>query len=283
MGLQDLIAEKLRPYPLAYHWARRGFQAALWLPNLIAGKLLSYDTLYRLSLRGATIGKPLNHPQARPFNAVLQSEAEWREAVAAAKSLGLPLHGDPPKNWDSLIALDAILRNTSPAAHVLDAGAELYSRLLPSLFLYGYRHLYGINLTFTRPLQRGPIRYSYGDITKTDFPANTFDAIACLSVIEHGVEPEAYLRETHRILKPGGLLITSTDYWPQGVDTRGLTAYDTPVKVFTAAEVRHMLALAESLGFRPMEPVPLQAGEPCITWRGFPHRYTFLVMTLRKG
>ena len=38
-----------------------------------------------------------------------------------------------------------------------------------------------------------------GDITKLRFDAGTFDAVTCLSVVEHGVDLDAYFREMSRI------------------------------------------------------------------------------------
>jgi hypothetical protein len=35
----------------------------------------------------------------------------------------------------------------------------------------------------------------YGDITRTDYVQESFGAIACLSVVEHGVNPESYFKE----------------------------------------------------------------------------------------
>ena len=49
-----------------------------------------------------------------------------------------------------------------------------------------------------------PIRYIPGDLTHTPFPDGYFDAIACLSVIEHGVPLQNYFREMYRLLKPNG-------------------------------------------------------------------------------
>ena len=93
--------------------------------------------------------------------------------------------------------------------------------LLPWLFLYGYRHLRGGNLVFAKPICRGPIVYEHMNITRTRFPDATFDAITSLSVIEHGVDLRAYFGEMARLLKPGGLLITSTDYFEPAIDTAG--------------------------------------------------------------
>jgi 2-polyprenyl-3-methyl-5-hydroxy-6-metoxy-1,4-benzoquinol methylase len=83
-----------------------------------------------------------------------------------------------------------------------------------------------------------------GDITHTEYDAATFDAITCLSVIEHGVDLDAYFREMSRILKPGGILITSTDYWQAPIDTKGQEMYGVPIHVFTQQEIRHAIELA---------------------------------------
>ena len=108
-------------------------------------------------------------------------------ALNTRKQQHVPLHRGPEKNWDHLAAVSTILAHTKPNARILDAGAEIYSNVLPALFLYGYHDLYGINLSFTAPTRRGPIRYIPGDLTRTPYEDGFFDAIACMSVIEHGV------------------------------------------------------------------------------------------------
>lgn len=227
-------------------------------------------------------GRLLQPPGPNIANGTLKTRAEWEAAFENAKRLHVPLHRGPEKNWDHLAAVTTILANTNRSARILDAGAEIYSNVLPALFLYGYRELYGINLTFTDPTRRGPIRYIPGDLTRTPFPDEHFDAITCLSVIEHGVPLPDYFREMYRLLKPNGLLITSTDYYPTPIDTRGKVAHGTPIKIFSKPEIQAALELARSVGFQTTGNLDLECDEKPVRWDPFGLEYTFVLFTLRK-
>jgi SAM-dependent methyltransferase len=196
--------------------------------------------------------------------------------------LGIPTIQDLPKNWDSLAALDVILRETDHSARIFDAGGEMYSMILPWLFLYGYRNLTAGNLVFTRPLRRGPITYMHADITRTSFADHTMDVVTCLSVIEHGVDLGSYFKEMSRVLKPGGLLITSTDYFETQINTRGQTAYGVPIHIFTSAEIRDGLRIAERYGLPSVAPIDLTCEDKVVHWRQFDLDYTFLNFCLKK-
>jgi SAM-dependent methyltransferase len=249
----------------------------------IKGLFLRPDAFYRLYLRmkfGA--GRLSQAPGRHITNGTLKNRAERDAATQNGKQLHVPLHRGDEKNWDHLAAVSTILANTDRSARILDAGAEIYSNVLPALFLYGYRELYGINLSFTDPTRRGPIRYIPGDLTQTPFSDGFFDAIACLSVIEHGVPLNDYFREMYRLLKPGGVLITSTDYYPTPIDTRGQFAHGTPIKIFPRPEIEAALALAKSVGFELTGEVDLACEEKPIRWEQFGLEYTFLLFTLRK-
>ncbi len=228
------------------------------------------------------VGAPLARPNAPWHNAVLRSIAERDAAIQQVRSLGLPPSTDSPKNWDSLAALDCILRRTDKDSQILDAGAELYSVVLPWLFLYGYRNLIGNNLAFQRRIRRGRILYEHGDITQTRFSDKTFDAITCVSVVEHGVDLQAYFREMARILKPGGILITSTDYWETPLNTAGKTAYGVPVHIFDRTEIEAAVVGAKEVGLQLTGPLDLKCEEKVVHWSNQDLQYTFAIFTMEK-
>lgn len=253
----------------------------------VKSAFLRFDAIYRLHLKiryGTNCGVLSSIPLIRESfpNRVLQSHVEWHDAARRAKQLRLPLHRGEEKNWDHLAAVRVIVSTTKKSARILDAGAELYSNVLPTLFAYGYRDLYGINLSFVDAARRGPIRYFQGDITHTEFPDMFFDAVTCMSVIEHGVPIEAYFREMFRVLKPGGILITSTDYYPTPIDTRDKIAHGSPIKIFSKYEIEEMLKLACKSGFKLTGTLDLECVARPIRWELYNLDYTFIIFTLLK-
>ncbi len=100
------------------------------------------------------------------------------------------------------------------AAEACDGDTGLVARLqaLPTAQIYGSR-----------------VGYSAQDLTRTQFADNSFDAISCVSVLEHIPAPydQRALRELLRILKPGGLLVLTVDYTPQAEATGAQAGYYT--------------------------------------------------------
>lgn len=237
----------------------------------------------RRALRGMFgVSGPHGRPAPRASCGVLRSGAEVRAALEEVQRLGLPPHGEPAKNWDALAALDLILRHTTPRARVFDAGGEFYSRLLPWLGLYGYTRLVAGNLDFEQTARRGAIRYERMDLTHTRFADASVDAVTCLSVLEHGVDVEACFREMARVLKPGGLLVMSTDFWDTPVDTRGQLAHGQPIRVLTPADVASALACAQRHGFSLVAPLDLTVGDRVVHWARYDLSYTFVLLSFRK-
>lgn len=216
------------------------------------------------------------------MNSALKTKGQWEGAYHRCQQLRLPVHNDKPKNWDTLAALDHILKYTDKNAFILDAGAEQYSTILPSLYLFRYRNLFGINLVFKEAVKHGPIVYEQGDLTATRFNHETFDAITCLSVIEHGVDLEKYFEEMSRILKPGGTLITSTDYFQDKIDTGDKEAYGTRIMIFNQEDIEEAVQCAEKYGLYSNHPINYTSQNKAVRWERFDLGFTFIVFALSK-
>jgi SAM-dependent methyltransferase len=115
-------------------------------------------------------------------------------------------------------ALDAI-----PAPLVLDVGTG--TGRLPRALLFQPRfrgRIVGLDLS-RRMLARaarsadayaGRITFIWQDARVLPFRDNTFDAVSCLEVLEFTPDPEEVLRELVRVLRPGGVLVTSNRIGP---------------------------------------------------------------------
>ncbi len=224
--------------------------------------------------------------------AVLTDRATWERSVAEAKRLRLPLHRDLPKNWDALGAVAAVLEladDGSRSARVMDAGSARYSPVLPWLRLYGLGRapgsLIGINLEFGDQVTRDGVVFRYGDVTGTGLPDGHLDAITCMSVIEHGVPLEGFVAESARLLRPGGVLTVSTDYDQSPPDTTGKTIYGSEVHIFSPAEIRDLVAMADRHGLELVGELTdelLAHPERPVHWKRVGLDYTFILLTFRK-
>ncbi|WP_432520668.1 glycosyltransferase [Kineococcus sp. SYSU DK006] len=265
--------------------AKRGAEHALWTRVGVQRRV--GEQLAARRLGAAPARRPV--PSGVPRTGVLQDAAEVADALAQTRRLRLPAHPDAPKNWDALGAVAAVLTladDGSRTARVLDAGSARYSPVLPWLRLYGLGgtrgSLVGINLEFGATVTRDGVEFRHGDVTATGLPDGCLDAVTCMSVIEHGVPVPAFLAETARVLRPGGVLALSTDYDADPPDTTGVTAYGAPVRIFSPADLRELVATAAGLGLELVGELTdevLAHPQRPVHWARTGLDYTFVLLT----
>jgi SAM-dependent methyltransferase len=231
-------------------------------------------------LRSVGFGQYLLDPDS--LNGVLRHDAQVEDALHRLYRLALAPHGERTKNWDALRAFSFIMHRGNRTSAVLDMGAATFGCILPWLHQYGYQDLQGCDLSFAHSFRCGRILYSRQDLESTTYSASRFDFLTSLSVIEHGVRILDYFQEAHRILKPGGYLITSTDYWCDPLATDAFEAYGQPVTVFTPQDIEHMLDTALQSGFSLVGDIDFACSRPVVHWRRMNLHLTFIFFILRR-
>ena len=217
------------------------------------------------------------------MNAALKRVEEVEHAQSLLLKMNLVPHKTKEKNWD-LWHFTSRLSGLNPRANILDVGC-IGNPFLDNMAALGFKSLWGIDLgEVPNTLDfNGPIHFFRQDLTQTTFEYQFFDAVTSLSVVEHGVDPNAYFAEMSRILKPGGLLLTSTDYWSEPVSTRGISKkkrFGLPWKVQTPDDIRGMIKTAAKWGLKPTGPIDFTVQNKVVHWEG--KQYTFFAFALQK-
>jgi len=130
--------------------------------------------------------------------------AQMERLLAGAPSLYL----HPSKRWEYPWALRRA--RLAPGSRVLDGGCG--ASIFP-LFLQQLRCRVAA-LDPQPPAPLDAIQYICGELQQLPFAAESFDAVFCISVIEHlpvDAMPRA-LHELARVLKPEGRLLLTTDF-----------------------------------------------------------------------
>jgi len=206
-----------------------------------------------------------------PFGRVLRK-------LSHSQQIGV---GDRVKSWDVLKSLQFLEQQVTPDAAVLDIGC-FACELLPALHEAGFSNLSGVDLNpdVARMPYEDAIHYEVANFMQTPFDAASFAAITAISVIEHGYHQRRLLSEISRLLAPGGYFVASFDYWPEKIDTTGVTFFDIEWLIFSRDEVDSMLAEASRYGLHPVGQIVQIAGDRTISCAG--KRYTFAWLALRK-
>ena len=186
------------------------------------------------------------------------------------------------KSWDVLESVRFIEEHLPRDATILDLGANT-SEILCILHRLGYSSLTGVDVApeVARMPYASSIRYVRADYMRSGLPDASFDALTAISAIEHGYDGEALFAECARLLRPGGYLILSFDYWPEKIDTTGTLMYGMTWRIFSRAEALELVETARRHGLEAVGAVDLDAGERVVRWGKW--QYTFAWLALRKA
>jgi SAM-dependent methyltransferase len=217
----------------------------------------------------------------------------WVEIGQATKSLaraGLPSHRTAEKNWD-LHLLGSLVAPLDFSSRIVDLGCgDCFA--LKYLAATGFEDLLGIDLSITWRARAASLKRKLtgkrtfslrrGDITRTGLAPQSVDLAISISTIEHGVPLAEFLSEASRILRPGGNLFVTTDYWPAKLNVpAGNVAFGLPWRPFDRDAVLAFVRSAGEYGLSLVgSGVDLDVSDPCVIWNGC--EYTFIAIVLTK-
>lgn len=118
-----------------------------------------------------------------------------------------------------------------------------------------------------------PVHFQSGDVRKMDFPDASFDRVRTDRVLMFVSEMEQALSEIRRVLRPGGLLVTSE--LDHGLHYTDSVHHDTTAKIHAAfAEAqpqprlgRGLARLLHQAGFQSVKSIPMVLRPPYKTFR----------------
>lgn len=210
---------------------------------------------------------------------VLQNWQEIKVATSEIERMELPLHLDFHKNWDHLLLYNAIATQDKQIT-IIDLGCGECCTL-NFLAALGFKNLHGIDLNLEQNSNAAYTLYQ-GNLTQSPLTSGSCDVVISVSVIEHGVDLSAFLVEASRLLKTGGLLVVTTDYWQEYIEIdRSIKPFGLEWKIFCQADIEQLIELARknNLVLEQNGNIPASS-ERAIAW--YDYNYTFIALFFKK-
>jgi SAM-dependent methyltransferase len=118
------------------------------------------------------------------------------------------------------------------------------------------------------------------DLMRPPFPAEAFDVVFCLGVLQHTPSPESSVRALYRMVKPGGMLVVDHYTWELSIMTKLAPVYRVVVrrlpppvaKRLTDTMVRLFFPLHWAVRRQRLAQMMLSRVSPCqVYFRVYPH------------
>jgi ubiquinone/menaquinone biosynthesis C-methylase UbiE len=226
---------------------------------------------------------------------ILENIKQAKEATYWMRDNKIPLHDTMQKNWDHYEMI-SLLKKFPKSARILDMGSG-HGFTLKLLHTLGYENISGIDYALPRRWRLERLKsfffktfspYSLiqvGDLCNTKIASNSCDFITCISVIEHGVDEEAFVKEASRLLKPEGQMWVTFDYWEPSCDNSDeeIKIFGLPWIIFDREKVKQMIRSAKKYGLELKDAaasIP-ECREKTLDYFG--KQYTFMGIAFKKN
>lgn len=155
------------------------------------------------------------------MNEFLKTREQINQSTKWLQDNGYTTHPISCKDWELANVVQSI-----GDGDLLDMGAD-GSFLLHNAIKKGIKgKKIGIDLIEVTGTNKAEgAEYFVGDIQNTPFEDNSFDTVVSLSTIEHQVHFGKFAKEVSRLLRIGGNLFVSFDYWNPKPDTSKMQLY----------------------------------------------------------
>lgn len=176
------------------------------------------------------------------LNRLLQTRAEVDECTQWLKENNLQSHGLSCKDVDLYL-----VANNIGNGDIVDLGAD-GSWVLKNAYLAGLNgQKCGIDLHIPDGEYVG-MEMTKGDLMNTPYLDGQFDYATCMSVVEHQVSYEALAKECSRVLKTGGTLIMSADFWEPKPDTSLTKLYSLDWNILDVSDANRLIEEMRKVG-----------------------------------
>ncbi|MBK25463.1 MAG: hypothetical protein CME70_15820 [Halobacteriovorax sp.] len=189
------------------------------------------------------------------------------------------------KSWDTLVILKMIEEHFPDKLNTSIFEMGSYNSEIPvSLWNRGYRKIRASDFNPKGQCinyYANSIDFHVEDFYAPAIPEESLDVMTALSVIEHGYDQKKFLRACQKYLKPGGMVIFTTDYHKEKLSIpEDYRLFDLTYMIFSKEEIENLLEEAKKYDLELVSDVQWGDSEYPIEFLG--HNMTFILIAFRK-